>query len=116
MPGSESKFIRGRMTEDARIYTRSIGGIIGTHAGNEGVTLPLAASSASEFNTIRRSICPFACWKVEDLRFAFDSSFLILELPNANTVPEVRGLRRREQAFRLKRVFVVEIFSALNQV
>jgi hypothetical protein len=68
------------MNDDAQVYTRTTGGIIGTHPEGQSHAAPIAPSSAAEFNTLRLSFCPFACWKVEDLRFEFDSSFIKPEI------------------------------------
>lgn len=34
----------------------------------------IGTTTGSEFNTIRAAIIPFACWRADDMRFAFDAS------------------------------------------
>jgi hypothetical protein len=39
----------------------------------------VAPTAAAEFNTIRPPLLPIACWRLEDMRFDFDSSFVTPE-------------------------------------
>lgn len=52
------------------------GGITGIHPGASRRALPVAATDQSGFNTLRAALAPIACWRLEDLRFDFDSSFI----------------------------------------
>jgi hypothetical protein len=52
------------------------GGISGLHAVPPDPELLIAPSTDDQFNTIKATLAPFACWRVEDFRFAFDSSFV----------------------------------------
>ncbi len=60
---------------------RTGGGLSGTH-------LPLPAPpaflsptiSGKERNTIKTHVAPFACWRADDVRFEFDSSFILPEI------------------------------------
>lgn len=52
------------------------GGAVGRHPGATKRSLPVAATVKDGVNTLRFSLLPIACWKLEDLRFDFDSSFL----------------------------------------
>src|SRR5689334_11019114 len=54
----------------------SAGGATGLHPGANRRLLPVAASTQSGRNTLRFSLLPVACWKLEDLRFDVDSSFI----------------------------------------
>lgn len=53
----------------------------------------LAPSTGKEKNTIREELIPVGCWKLEDLRFAFDSSMV---LPDAK--PEFQELATLKSA------------------
>lgn len=53
-----------------------VGGAAGVHPGANRRFLPVAASTQSGRNTLRFSLLPIACWKLEDLRFDIDSSFI----------------------------------------
>jgi hypothetical protein len=52
------------------------GGVAGTHALRTRLPLAVAPTSEDGVNTLRLSLFPIACWKLEDLRFDFDSSFI----------------------------------------
>lgn len=52
------------------------GGLVGRHPGSVKRALPVAATTSDGVNTLRFSLLPIACWKLEDLRFDFDSSFI----------------------------------------
>ena len=57
------------------IVHRSIGGIAGTSEPGVRVPLRVAPATEQQHNTLRPKLVPLACWKVEDVRFEFDSSF-----------------------------------------
>jgi hypothetical protein len=57
----------------------------------------VAPSTASEFNAIRLWKNPIACWKVEDIRFAFDSSFVTPDI--AKEIAQLFELRARHRKF-----------------
>src|SRR5277367_3285032 len=52
------------------------GGMIGTHPTDDPYELLIGPSTSGEFNEITLRPLPIACWKIEDIRFAFDSSFV----------------------------------------
>jgi hypothetical protein len=54
----------------------SEGGIAAKHEPIVEPVVLVGSSTGSEHNTIRAAIIPVACWRVEDLRFEFDSSFI----------------------------------------
>jgi hypothetical protein len=58
------------------IHGSSDGGVQGTHPASDSPQLVVAPSTAGEFNNTRLPLIPIACWKVDDIRFAFDSSFV----------------------------------------
>lgn len=63
------------------IHTVSEGGIAADH-----IEVPLppaivaATHSGEEHNTLKQSIIPFACWRASDIRFKFESSFVLPEV------------------------------------
>jgi len=48
---------------------------------------------AEEHNALRISVFPFACWKLEDIRFEFDSSILLPEVKQE--LAQLHALRQR---------------------
>ncbi len=52
------------------------GGVTGTHAARQSLPLYVAPTPAQDFNAFRLMLLPIACWRLEDLRFDFDSSFV----------------------------------------
>ncbi len=61
-------------------YKRSGGGISATYVTHEPSTAQVEPVTENEHNTIKSGIVPFACWKVEDIRFEFDSSIIKPEM------------------------------------
>ena len=61
-------------------HISSGGGIAATHAKESNDDIRVAPTTSDEYNTLRTSFMPRACWRMDDLRFAFDSS---LVLPDA---------------------------------
>src|SRR5216117_2805785 len=61
------------MGDGPRLFGTTDGGVTGLHEA-DGRTALVAPSLDTKFNTLRAAILPFACWKVDNLRFAFDSS------------------------------------------
>jgi outer membrane protein OmpA-like peptidoglycan-associated protein len=57
------------------IIHRTIGGIAGTSNDPVMPSLRVAPATDQQHNTLRPRLVPLACWKVEDVRFEFDSSF-----------------------------------------
>ena len=63
--------------------------------GATAANFPLAARFAPTFdpkehNTLRKTLVPFACWRAEDLRFDFASSFVRPEI--SGELSELREL------------------------
>ena len=52
------------------------GGLAGVHPRVAKLSLPVAPTDRTGLNTLRLSLLPIACWKLEDLRFDFDLSFI----------------------------------------
>jgi hypothetical protein len=55
------------------------GGATGTHPEGAPFRVLAAPATAAEFNRVVLRLVPVACWKIEDIRFAFDSSFVTPE-------------------------------------
>ncbi len=56
------------------------GGVLGTREPNPSLPVLVAPTMDIEFNTIRAAIFPIACFRLEDMRFGFDSSFVQPEI------------------------------------
>jgi hypothetical protein len=52
------------------------GGVAGDHAPRPSLPLYVAPTDANDSNALRFVLLPIACWRLEDLRFDFDSSFV----------------------------------------
>ena len=52
------------------------GGMAGNHADPDSSSRPVAPATAGELNTFRPGLFPIACWRLDDVRFDFDSSFV----------------------------------------
>jgi hypothetical protein len=61
---------------DGTLRAASDGGLSGDHPAEPPFHFLVAPATADEFNTARLRLIPVACWQVDDLRFAFDSSFV----------------------------------------
>lgn len=68
------------MTNSGQIHNTSDGGLSGIHPERHTLPVRVAPSLNSEFNTIKAALIPYACWKVEDIRFEFDSSIIKPEM------------------------------------
>ncbi len=58
------------------IHDTSDGGLAGRHQNAAPFQFFAATATSNELNTARLRPIPIACWRVDDIRFAFDSSFL----------------------------------------
>ncbi len=68
-------------TKPDSLHAISEGGIAGEHFVTPAPPVFLAPTiSGKEHNTIKLAVIPFACWRAEDVRFEFDSSFLRPEI------------------------------------
>jgi len=55
------------------------GGIGASHVPTSPLRVTAGPATGSESNLIRSALIPLACWRLGDIRFAFDSSFIIPE-------------------------------------
>jgi len=58
------------------VHGASEGGVLGEHPDPPPFKFLVGPSTTTELNTLRVPLVPILCWKVEDIRFAFDSSFV----------------------------------------
>src|SRR5580698_8175067 len=71
------------------------GGVAGSHPEAETQPLLVAPTTASDTNLFGLEVIPVACWRVDDLRFAFDSSFVRAEL--SGEVLRLKSLREQHK-------------------
>ena len=74
--------------ESGTIHSASGGGVSGSHDPAPAFQFLVAPSTASEINTARLRLIPLACWRVDEVRFAFDSSVVAPDI-----AVEMRHLR-----------------------
>lgn len=65
------------------IHSASEGGVIGKHPDSSPFQFLVGPATGTEVNTIRDPPTAILCWKVEDIRFAFDSSFVTCNPDNS---------------------------------
>jgi hypothetical protein len=70
-----------------QINSASDGGVIGQHPSSPSVQYLVGPATGSEANAIQIPPVPILCWQVEDIRFAFDSSFVTFN-PDPLTNPD----------------------------
>jgi outer membrane protein OmpA-like peptidoglycan-associated protein len=56
------------------------GGMTGNASDARSSPILVGSSTASELNSVRLPLVPVACWRVEDVRFGFDSSIVLPEV------------------------------------
>jgi OmpA family protein len=78
------------------VHTVTDGGVAGTHSAVEAQPLRVAPSTGKEFNTALLGLIPVACWKVEDTRFAFNSSFVTPDI--TKEIQALADLRKAHSA------------------
>jgi hypothetical protein len=59
------------------IHSATDGGVIGKHPGPDPSQFLVAPSTSNELNTARLRLIPIACFRIDDVRFKFDSSFVL---------------------------------------
>lgn len=73
------------------IRDASTGGLTGEHAPVRQDPLLVAPSTADQFNRVRLPLLAVACWGIDDIRFAFDSSFVDSDCSDdAGTAEDIR--------------------------
>lgn len=71
----------------------SDGSVSGKHGESPAYPLLVGPATSQEKNTIRPGLNPIACWRLEDLRFDFDSSFV-----RPDSQPDFKKLKDLVQA------------------
>ena len=59
------------------VHGTTDGGVTGLHDSADPAEFLVAPSTSSEFNTTRLRLIPIACFRIDDVRFQFDSSFVL---------------------------------------
>lgn len=86
------------MSADGSLHDASGGGISGHHSKADPLQLLVAPSTSTEQNVIRMALIPIACWRVDQIRFAFDSSFVTPEITEElKTLQELREFHKRTE-------------------
>ncbi|MBP1597838.1 MAG: hypothetical protein H6Q05_3215 [Acidobacteria bacterium] len=73
--------------ETGSVIDSSDGSVSGTHPEAAAPVFRAAPTTTDEKNTIRPGLFPIACWRLEDIRFDFDSSFI-----RPDAAPDVKKL------------------------
>lgn len=58
------------------IHNSSSGGVAGTHPSAIAHEVFVGSATPDQRNLIKAAIIPVACWRVDDVRFEFGSSFV----------------------------------------
>src|SRR5690349_10004947 len=78
---------------DSSVQSESEVGIAAIHPADPPRIALVGPSTDTQFNTIQNFISPIACWRVEDLLFDFDSSFV--KPVGQRDLRELKQLRER---------------------
>lgn len=62
--------------QEGMMQASSGGGVSSEHDSSEPFEFLVGPTTSDQFNTARLRLIPVACWRVDDIRFAFDSSFV----------------------------------------
>jgi hypothetical protein len=81
--------------EPPSVTASSTGGVSGDFARQATQPVLVAPSTSGEFNTIGTCLVPIACWRVDDLRFQFGSSFVMPDL--RDELQALHGLMQSHQ-------------------
>ena len=65
------------MSDAGTLEQITTGGLSGSHEKPENFALRVAPTTTDDFNSVRMRLIPVACWRVDDIRFAFDSSMVL---------------------------------------
>ena len=61
--------------KDGKLHSTSDGGVLANHPAPDPFEFLVGPSTSNEFNTARLRLIPIACFRIDDVRFRFDSSF-----------------------------------------
>jgi hypothetical protein len=97
------------------IHGSSEGGIAASHPLATINPILVGPSTSNEHNVISTSIIPIACWRVDDLRFDFDSSFVRPEIGmEIRHLAELREKHKIAIRGRMEAAAPVAIFPTLS--
>ena len=86
------------MGNTGTLHDVSEGGLSGHHA-DAPLEFLISPSTADELNTARLRPIPVACWRVDQIRFAFNSSFLTSDITaELKILQNLRDLHKRQDA------------------
>jgi outer membrane protein OmpA-like peptidoglycan-associated protein len=77
-------------SDSGDLHAASDGSVSGLHAERPPVRLLVAPTTQAQFNTYQSAIFPIACFKLENVRFDFDSSLLTPDV--ARETPSLKAL------------------------
>jgi OmpA family len=75
------------------LHDSSEGGVAGKYPEADDFQILVGSTTANEMNTVHLRLIPIACWRLDDIRFDFDSSFVTPEITT-----ELRMLIRLREA------------------
>src|ERR1039458_3257881 len=73
------------------IHAASDGGVSGEHPAAKPFEFLVGPTTTDQFNTARLRLIPIACWRVDDIRFAFDSSFVNADASETDNPNDIRA-------------------------
>ena len=73
-------------TQKGPLHGTSDAGVAGTHDATPQFNFLVGPTTSDEFNTARFRLEPVACFRVDDIRFAFNSSFVATEANEKNDI------------------------------
>lgn len=81
--------------KEGSVHSSGEGGFAGTHPQAAVNPILVGPSTSDERNFINTNLIPVACFRVEDIRFEFDSSFVRPEI--AGEIAQLADLRDRHK-------------------
>src|SRR5579871_4818690 len=77
-PRTEDSFSKVDSNDNSVLHDSSEGGVAGKRADVPADEYPIfvGTTTAKQINTVDLRLIPIACWRVDDVRFDFDSSFV----------------------------------------
>src|SRR5262245_52702110 len=81
----------GGTSAGGAVFLDSVGGVAASHPDVEARRVLVAPTADDEFNAVRASLIPVACWRVDNIRFLFDSAFV--NPAASREIRELAGLR-----------------------
>jgi hypothetical protein len=79
------------------IHSASEGGVVGDLPAADPFLFFVGPSTADQFNTARLRLIPIACLRVDDIRFQFDSSFIVFDSSSDPNTDEPKDIRAEMQ-------------------